>query len=358
MTRLSEAAEISPGLPVEVGQIDGQLGALWSASGAAKARASLINLVVYSESPDAIAKNTPLLASLAADHAFRALLVQADPSASQTGVRAWITAHCHLREAGGEKEICSEQITFRLDGPAAGRLANIVFSHLDSDLPLCFWWQGPLHEEPDVQLWTRVDRLIVDSRDWTDPGTQFDLLARIGALSAGRCEVCDLTWTRLFHLRYAAAQIFDWPDARERIHRMERVVIRHARGESIAALELLGWLASRLGWQAAPGAARAAFFRPDGGAVRCETTEDTTATACISSLEFEFGDAKAEVYCAERGDFYNVTFAARDGKKLSQMLPAGQEKVPDLLLSELGRAASHPLFWPAIRAIRPFVPVG
>lgn len=353
---MSATAEISPGIPVEVGAIDEQLGALWSASDAGRARASLINLVVYSEARDAIGKNTPLLASLAGDHAFRALLVQADPSAGKNEVLAWITAHCHVRDAGGGKEICSEQITFRLDGTAAGRLANIVFAHLDSDLPLCFWWQGALHEEPDAQLWTRVDRLIVDSRDWVAPAAQFRLLARIEALSAQHCAVCDLTWTRLFHLRYAVAQIFDWPAARERIPRLQSVVIRHAHGQKIAALELLGWLASRLGWQLERAGDGMIFRRPDGGMTRFEMTEDKAASACIAVVEFDFGDARAGVRRAAQGDFYDVTFTAQGGAPVGQMLPAGQEDTVELLLSELGRAARHPLFWPAIRAIEPLLP--
>ena len=96
---------VSPGLAVEVGDIDRQLGLLWEQSDAGKVRASLVNLVIYSEAPDAMAANTPLLSAIAADHAFRALLVQAQPEAKKSAVRAWITAHCNLRETG-KKEIC------------------------------------------------------------------------------------------------------------------------------------------------------------------------------------------------------------------------------------------------------------
>lgn len=352
---MSADSAISPGLPVEVGEIDEQLGELWRTSGAGKVRASLINLVIYSEAHDAIEKNTPLLSSLASDHAFRALLVQADPAAAKSGVHAWITAHCHLRESGGVKEICSEQITFRLDGPAAGRLANIVFSHLDSDLPLCFWWQGTLHEEPDPQLWTRVDRLIVDSSSWTDPEPQFELLAEIETMSAGLCAVCDLTWTRLFHLRYAVAQIFDWPSARERLARLQKVSVRQGRGQRIAALELLGWLASRLGWNVDCEGDETVFRREDGGAVRFETLEDSGISTSISAVNFDFDAATAGVRRTEHGDFYDVEFRTNQGMRVSQMLPAGQEKTTDLLLSELGRIARHPLFWPAIRAVGPLL---
>ena len=346
---------ISPGLPVEVGDIDRQLGELWNASDAGKVRASLVNLVVYSESPDAIAENTPLLAELASDHAFRALLVQANPRAARTEVKAWITAHCHRRESGGPKEICSEQITFLLDGRAAGRLANIVFSHLDSDLPLCFWWQGELHPEPEPQLWTRVDRLIVDSHSWMRPGPQFAMLRDVESLGAGRCAVCDLNWTRLFHLRYAVAQIFDLPAAREKLPRLHNVKVRYLAGYRLTALQMLGWLASRLGWHLEEDGGRSFFRRLDGGEADFCLCEEQNASGPVAAVELGFPGATATAKRAKNGDFYLIDFASDAGTSTSQMLPTGRDKISDILLSELGRVGRHPLYWPAIRAIEPLI---
>ena len=351
---MTAAPAISPGLPVEVGAIDRQLGQLWEQSDAGKVRASLVNLVIYSEAPDAIAANTPLLADIAADHAFRALLVQADPKAKASGARAWITAHCHLREAG-KKEICSEQITFQLDGPAAARLPSIVFSHLDSDLPLYLWWQGDLHPDPEPQLWRWVDRLIVDSAAWSKPATQFRILREIASLGHRRSGACDLNWTRLFHLRYAVAQIFDLPAARERLRRIEKVVIRHAPGRQLTALELLGWIASRLRWKLDHEGGQAVFRTHDRGVVRFEFSTREQAASCVDAVRFEFGDAAAEVKREAVGDFYLLEFSAPGAESFAQLLPAGREKMSDVLLSELSRGSRHPLFWPAIDAIEPLL---
>lgn len=350
---MTSPVTISPGLPVEVGEIEKQLGLLWEQSDAGKVRASLVNLVIYSEAPDAIAANTPRLAAIAADHAFRALLVQGNPAA-ETAVRAWITAHCHLREAG-QKEICSEQVTFQLDGSATERLPSIVFSHLDTDLPLYLWWQGALHEDPDPQFWTWVDRLIVDSKSWSEPGRQFRLLHEIEAIGRGRCAVCDLTWTRLFHLRYAVAQIFDIPAARERIPQLERVELCHAPGHRITALELLGWLASRLHWTLELGSkGEPVFRRPDGGTARFRLNEETDAASCLA-VELGFQDATARVKRDPGAEFYAVDFTAPGLPPFSQMAPAGREQTGDILVSELSRVSRHPLFWPAIRAIEPLL---
>jgi len=351
---MSAAPVISPGLPVEVGDIERQLGQLWERTDTGKARASLVNLVIYSESAEAIADNTPLLSAIAADHAFRALLVQAQPHAKKSSVHAWITAHCHLREAG-KKEICSEQITFQLDGPAAGRLPNIVFSHLDSDLPLYLWWQGDLHPDPDPQLWGWVDRLIIDSNSWSDPAQQFRILQEVQSLGRARSALADLNWTRLFHLRYAVAQIFDLPAASERIGRIESVEISHAAGCRLTALQLLGWMASRLGWRLDLGKHAPVFRRRDGSPVAFRLGEIKDASACVESVRIGLGDSEASVRRETAGDYYLATFSSPRHAPFAQMLPAGREKTSDILLSELSRISRHPLFWPAIRAIEPLL---
>lgn len=345
---------VSPGLAVEVGDIDRQLGLLWAQSDAGKVRASLVNLVIYSEAPGAMAANTPLLSEIAADHAFRALLVQAQPEAKKSAVRAWITAHCHLRETG-KNEICSEQITFQLDGPAAGRLPSIVFSHLDTDLPLYLWWQGDLHPDPDPQLWRWVDRLIVDSNSWSDPAAQFRILREVQSLGRARAALADLNWTRIFHLRYAVAQIFDLPAALERLDRIDRVEIIHAPGHRLTALQLLGWLASRLGWSLDHDDRAPVFRRQDGGTVTFQLNVNQDAKACVESIDIGLGDATASVRRKTSGDYYLGTFTAPHQASFAQMLPAERDKTSDILLSELSRISRHPLFWPAIRAIEPLL---
>src|SRR4051794_21881824 len=123
----------SPGLPVEIGRIDRELKKLWEQGEGAMTRASLINLAVYSEAAGSLARNTQLISQIAEDHACRAIVIAADPTAEQNCVEAWISAHCHISRAGS-KQICSEQLSFSLSGPCTNLLPNIVFAQLDSDL--------------------------------------------------------------------------------------------------------------------------------------------------------------------------------------------------------------------------------
>ena len=108
----------TPGIPVPIGTIERELGRLWEASGEGKTRASLINLAVYSESPESLRENTATIQSIAGEHAMRAILIQANPSAAGSNAEAWISMNCYLRGAKGG-EVCSEQISFELAGMAA-----------------------------------------------------------------------------------------------------------------------------------------------------------------------------------------------------------------------------------------------
>ena len=244
-------------------------------------------------------------------------------------------------------------MTFKLDGSAAAHLPNIVFSHLDSDLPLYLWWQGDLPRDPDPQFWRWADRLIVDSALWKDPAVQFSILRKIEDLGRGRCAIADLSWTRLFHLLYAVAQIFDIAAVRSRMGRLREISIIHAPEQRVTALELLGWVASRMKWRLDKD--RRHFVRPDGGSCALGLHASSDATSSITRVAFDFGDGVATINRAGGADFYLLDFAAAGAAPCSQMMPAGREKNADILLSELSRATRHPLFWPAVRAMEPLL---
>src|SRR6266702_6640734 len=204
------AENYSLGLQVELGKIDSELKKLWAQSEGAMTRASLVNLAVYSEAPGSLEKNTQLIAKIAENHACRAIVIGADCKTKKDRVEAWISAHCHISRTGS-KQICSEQISFLLEGPCTDLLPSIVFSHLDSDLPFYLWWQGEFREPMDPQRWAWVDRLIYDSQTWSNFAAQMSLVETAQQEARQRVVLCDLNWTRLDKVRFAIAQFFDHP---------------------------------------------------------------------------------------------------------------------------------------------------
>src|SRR6266513_465541 len=238
----------SPGLPVAIGKIDQELKKLWQDGEGAMTRASLMNLAVYSEEAGSLNKNTQLMAKITENHACRAIVIEADCNAPDDRVDAWVSAHCHVSHTGS-KQVCSEQISFLLEGRCTTQLPSIILSNLDSDLPFYFWWQGELHDPIDAQLWEWVDRFIYDSHDWKDFPAQMALVETAQREAKQRLVLCDLNWTRLDNLRFALAQFFDHPASHHRLAKISRVRIDFAPAFRSTALLFVGWLAAQLDWK-------------------------------------------------------------------------------------------------------------
>src|ERR1700719_2911106 len=239
----------SLGVPVEVGKIDHELKKLWRESEGAMTRASLMNLAVYSEEPGSLNNNTQLMARLTENHACRAIVIEADCNAEGDCVDAWISAHCHVSQAGS-KQVCSEQISFRLNSGCTTQLPNIVLSNLDSDLPLYLWCQQEFREPMDPQLWAWVDRVIYDSQPWQDFQAQMRLVESAQAEAKQRIVLCDLNLTRLDQVRFAVAQFFDHPASHHHFAKIKKVRIDYASGFRSTALLFVGWLSAQLNWRA------------------------------------------------------------------------------------------------------------
>ena len=348
---MSATAQVSiePGLPVEVGKIDKELGKLWEETGETKTRASLINLAIYTEDAESVSENTNLIAQIASQHACRALLIFANPGASREQASAWISAHCHL--AGkGERQICSEQITFQLDGGMVSALPNIVFSHLDSDLPLFFWWQENFREPLDKKLWGWVDRVIYDSGKWDARAEQFNLVQKIRTLTEIRTILCDLNWTRLIGARYAIAQLFDHSCALARIGTIEHVSISCT--ERTTGLLLLGWLAAQLEWKLLSHTESNFFLSPRGTRIGFDIQVIDGPT--IGRCEFQCRDATMEIVRQPASEYFQARINCREVADTTMLVPAGKDELAGILVTALGRGGKYPLYRKALAAIEPF----
>ncbi|MEI8293230.1 MAG: glucose-6-phosphate dehydrogenase assembly protein OpcA [bacterium] len=347
---MSNNETLEHGLPVEIGKIDKELGKLWESSGDTKTRASLINLVVYTENEADLAADNEVLATVAGRHPCRAILILGNPTAPTSQARAWISAHCHL--LGKEmRQICSEQITFRLDGDAANALPNIVFSHLDSDLPLCLWWKSELPEPLDEKLWAWVDRLIFDSGSWRNPLHQFSIIRHISSTPKSGAVLCDLNWTRLHAWRFALASLFDNASAFPHLAWVESLTLHCAPGSRTAALLLIGWLAGRLKWRL--DAEEATFVSASGHVIPFHIAESEGPN--LSLIEIKSREARFELKLAEASDFFESTTQTPGIPGIRQILPAPRGRLEDTLLAELSRAGRHALYTESLEIILPLL---
>jgi glucose-6-phosphate dehydrogenase assembly protein OpcA len=327
------------GLEVTVAEIDRELRRLWEQDDA-RTNASLINLVVYSEKPGALLENSSIIRNLTRDHACRAILVEINRAEPLPGLRAWITAHCHLSH--GRKSVCCEQIAFYLTGKVTGRFRNTVFAHLNSDLPLVFWWQGELSDVLTERLARVMDRLIVDSATWSDPARSFRAIDEAVRTNT-RLILQDHEWTRTWQFRLGVASIFDDPVALPALPEIHALEITHHPAHRNAALQLLAWFAVQAGWRdAVRDGTGFTFLSASAKPVRASLAADATAPP-VSSLVIHAGPLRAMV-THEAGPAHITRLIEAPGHRAASMSPADPSSPEQLVALQLARGGRNSLF--------------
>ena len=341
---MPEIQNLSRGMPVEVAQVNRSLKSLWEQEGNVLTKASLINFAVYSEAPDALSVNTQLMEQITRQHACRVILLAANPAASKERVQAWISAHCHVSRAGA-KQVCSEQIAFLLDGGGPDVIRNILFSHLDSDLPLYLWWQGQLSDRIDQQLWNWVDRFFFDSHSWRQPDQQMKVLRASVASASSRCVLCDLNWRRLIYLRLALAQLFDHPWVGRNTHTIRALEVTHNPENWTTAVLLISWVARQLGWELAEKSDFEYRFQWSKAGAPVQVKLNALPGPWIGQIKIQFEGGELEV--ERSGSFLATTL--KNAFYLKQMLPAGGTSLASLVHDELVLGGEHKTYLAALK---------
>lgn len=339
-TLLNALPEVCPDLGIEVpiSAIDHELRKLWEQD-QARTNASLMNLVVYSERPEALIENSKIVRELTREHACRAILVAIDRDEPEPSLRAWITAHCHL--ADGRKSICCEQIAFFLTGRMTGRFRNTVFSHLNSDLPLVFWWQGELSDILTERLVSVMDRLIIDSSSWADPATSF---ARIEEASQSNPELVlqDHAWTRSWQFRVGIASLFDDPTAQQALPMIEQVEIVYHPDHRNSALQVLAWLAVQAAWQDRPSSDQIAYQSVDGHPIAVHLRADAAGPP-LSAVILRAGNTKVQI--TQKSAALHVERQIETATyKTTSLSPIDPTSAAALVASQLARGGKNSLY--------------
>ena len=172
------------------------------------------------------------LAGMAERHPSRTLLLIPKPDAPD-GIDALVSLRCFPI---GDRAVCGEVIELTLRGARAEAPASIALPLLISDLPVFLRWRG----EPEwdsaafAQLTGIVDRLIVDSTEWSGLPAGYPRLAEL----FDRVAVSDIAWERTERWRSLLASL--WPG----VGSVRKVRVH---GTAAQAYLLVGWLRSRLG---------------------------------------------------------------------------------------------------------------
>jgi len=323
------------GIEVPVGSIEKELRKLWEQDDA-QTNATLMNLAVYCEDQGSLVKNSKIIQELTSEHACRAILIEINGRSDEASLHAWITAHCHM--AGGKKSVCCEQVAFRLTGRVTGRFRNTVFSHLNSDLPLVFWWQGELSDVFTERLVAVMDRLIIDSSAWKNPAAAFDLIDEASQAN-GDLVLQDLAWTRSWQFRVGIAGLFDDPVAQAALPSVESVEIIHHPAHRNSALQMLAWLSVQAGWETGS----ASKFSTKSGAEISVSLKADEASAPLGKVKLKAGDVSVSV-SREAGASHVSRKIRGPGYLANSLSPADPDVDSELVALQLSRGGKNSLY--------------
>jgi glucose-6-phosphate dehydrogenase assembly protein OpcA len=144
----------------------------------------------------------------------------------------------------GEIALTRELVVVRCGERHLAHLETIVDPLVVTDLATLVWSPHGHPEAVDALL-SLAQVVLVDSVD--EPHVD-DALARARELSA-EAYVVDLAWLRSTPWRERIAATFDPVKLRPDLRMISGVSIRHHPDSGATAMLLVGWLASRLGWQ-------------------------------------------------------------------------------------------------------------
>lgn len=254
-------------LDVEV--VERQLAELWKQTSGgvgptddfAVLRARVANLLIYVGNQALLTEVDGIVAELTAMHPSRVLLMLGEKQTADRDIEMSVETFCQTDKRTGEKRLCCEQITMKASGNFVRELPSAALPLVVPDLTTFLWWRhalGPNSERPEKvfgDLLRASDRLILDSAEFADPGSDLLALSKLfDDKIYAHVGISDLNWARLTSWRALLAGFYDVPAYQPFLERIERVRIDYiAPGMSPAAvapqaLLIAGWLASRLGW--------------------------------------------------------------------------------------------------------------
>ena len=186
-------------------------------------------------------------------HAARTIVCAVEPRRTTIDAVATIASDVHPRP--GEFALLRETVIVDVGERHLPHIDTIVDPLVVTDLPTVAWAPHGHRQAIDALL-SLAQVVLLDSVDEPD---MRDALRRALTL-LDDVYVVDLAWLRSTPWRERVAATFDPPHLRPDLRTISAVTVRHHPESAVAALLLVGWLASRLDWQLSSLIARGTGF--------------------------------------------------------------------------------------------------
>ncbi len=258
---MSDGVQSYPAHKVSVARIQYELDGLWEnlyqnlSDGKAVTRACMSNLIIYCDDDVQSQEIEQAIPAIVLAHPARVIVLTGLGKTVEPGIEVYVSGD-YLALASGW-QVCAERIRIVADAESSRRLPSVTRAHLVGDLPTTLWWVSqqppPFAGKLFFKLATMSDQIIYDSIGWTNPAQGMKAMSRWVEAERNEHIIFNLAWRRLKPWRRLLSQVLDPVVQPGALARVSRVSIEHGPHALPIALLLLGWLASRLGWQPVSG---------------------------------------------------------------------------------------------------------
>lgn len=248
----------TPAQKVDLKRVEQELSALRQQEmegGMPVLRACTLTLVVFCGEGQDPANLETLIAQIVSSNPARVIMI----TSPQPG-EAWIDTQisCYHVGQGAARRQVGEEIDFYPRGARYDSLPSAVLGLRVSGLPFALYWRG----QPDLEdrlfraLVGEADQILFDSAHFTARAERVNnTIARL-RLDYPHVSYGDVNWQRIRPWRELVAQFFDDPGSLVHLERLAHVEIEFSvglNGNQSAAVLMMAWLASSLGWRVVPG---------------------------------------------------------------------------------------------------------
>ncbi|MCX7087605.1 MAG: glucose-6-phosphate dehydrogenase assembly protein OpcA, partial [Methylococcales bacterium] len=246
---------------VSIANIDSALGKLWSqfnqdiSGGHTVMRACMSNLIIYCDGMEEATEIGKDVSAIVEVHPARVLLLVGNGKPKEGNIEALVGIYYTALNDGWQ--VCAERIDVIATEAVTERLPSVTRSQLIGDLPTTLWWTSrqppPEAGELFFQLASLANQIVYDNMGWPNPAKGVAAMTRWVAAQQDTQVVHNIAWRRFAIWRKLISQILDPQIAPDALNSLHLIEIEHGPHALPMAWLLVGWLASRLGWQATDG---------------------------------------------------------------------------------------------------------
>jgi glucose-6-phosphate dehydrogenase assembly protein OpcA len=342
-------------------EIERELGEIWATINRQEGgdgvvtRASMSNVMIVCDGEEQALDAADRIPRLVQHHPARVLVLALLGDEPGRNVQAWVTSHCRRTSDG--TQLCAEHIELRFPASHADRAASIVRSLLISDLPCALWWLSPRPPALTGAVFDAfapmADQIIYDSVGWADPPAGVRAMARWS--QNHRTVIFNLAWRRLKPWRRILSQSLSPTVLPGALKRIDSIEVSHGPHALPLVWLMLGWLASRLGWQPNKGVVRSSdelmwLFVSPGGPVEIRVHRRAEGPAQIQRMRVGWSAAAglAGGHADYRHEGHHIRHFPGDPALRPSSIPTMELRLEQMVAAQLAHRAGDQLFTESI----------